>query len=153
MSFYPCVACFSVFNILYEKKEEKLKLIDLMCNFRSSILVPRRRNATMEFHRFHAFIYDRVPCTVRWMDWVNVGLYASRWRIMHPIFLSHRCHWQFSRKYHFAVVSGPSIRLVPNGSSKLKALFLKWTHTFFGKFSKFSREWTNPLLWAPGYWK
>lgn len=97
---------FNVYLNNSDLKRKEKELIDVKCNydwtFRSSILISGWRNATMEFHRFHAFIYDRVPCSVRWMDWINVGLYASWRRIMHTIFLSHRCHWQFSRKYSFS---------------------------------------------------
>lgn len=96
-AFIEYVACFSV-CINYIRKTINIYL-DFMMVFRSSILIPGWWDAPMEFHWFHALVHDRVSCVMRRMDRINVGLYVSWWRIMHPIFPSHRCHWQFSRKY------------------------------------------------------
>lgn len=53
----------------------------------------------MEFHRFHAFVHDRVSSAVWWMDRVDVGLYAGRRCIMHSILFSNCCNRKFSRMY------------------------------------------------------
>lgn len=59
---------------------------------RQSRPIPGRRAAQMEFHRFHALLYDRIPSAVRRVDRIYVGLHAGRRRLLHTILLSYRRH-------------------------------------------------------------
>lgn len=85
----------------------------VFCSYLCLFLVIRPRGplswrwvTEVELHRLHALFHDRIPSLVRRVDWVDVGLYVRRRRLLHSFLLGDCCHRKLGRKYF-----GPMLNL------------------------------------------
>ena len=65
--------------------------------------LPGQGPATVELHRLHALVHDRVPGAVWRVDRIHVGLHAGRRRVLYSVLFGHRSDRKSSSKYPLSV--------------------------------------------------